>query len=309
MGCQILELDQGTPEWHDWRASGIGASEVAALFQESPYMTMRELYLLKKKLIPEYVIFGENDFIFDKGHRAEEKMRAEYFALTGDVFVPKCVVNPAYPGLIASLDGLYESDGVKRIFEAKLVGEEALEFITLTNMPPRHHYLQIQQQLLLSEAEFCLYFAQDLEGGATTITVYPDTETQMEIIQAANLFHEINLQGNVEPPMTKDDFKYTKEDGDFLKLKELQTKKTKLKEDLEQVDEDYKKELAVVYEKYGHHVCHVEMGIKVKKMERRGNIQFMDIPEVVKLGMGYLDTFRKESTTYFQAWFKKPKEN
>lgn len=307
MGCQVLEYEQGTPEWHQWRATGIGASDASALFQESPYTTLRELYLLKKGAIPEWVLFGENDYIYEKGHRAEERMRAEYFALTGQVFVPQCVENPRYPFLIASLDGLFRTDdGKLRIFEAKLVGSEALELIILTNQPLRHHFIQIQQQLLLTEAEFCVYFAQDLEGNAATVIVYPDQEFQKELLEKRDEFRNYLIH-NQEPPMTKDDFLYLNDPKEFEQLALLESKKAFAKQEFEAAEEAYKEELKRVASQYEHNICCVDAGIKIKRMERQGNIAFMEIPEVKALGQGYLDQFRKTGSKYFQAWFKKAK--
>jgi putative phage-type endonuclease len=47
MNLPILSIKQNTPEWHQWRAHGIGASEIAALYGKHPYMTEYQLWLQK----------------------------------------------------------------------------------------------------------------------------------------------------------------------------------------------------------------------------------------------------------------------
>lgn len=47
MNLPILDLKQNTPEWHQWRAQGLGASEIAALYGKHPYLTEYQLWLQK----------------------------------------------------------------------------------------------------------------------------------------------------------------------------------------------------------------------------------------------------------------------
>src|SRR5690606_24997363 len=137
------------------------------LFDASPYATKRELWLTRKKKIPAWFIDQEDkSYIFERGHAFEEKMRAEYFAMTGEEFKPVCVEDDEYPFIIASLDGLFQfrlenGEIGYKIFEAKLVGKEVKERIAREGVAgiPRNHWIQMQQQLKISKAICCVYFA------------------------------------------------------------------------------------------------------------------------------------------------------
>lgn len=46
----LVELSQGTPEWHEWRKNGIGGSDATVVEGISPYRTPRQLFYEKKGL-------------------------------------------------------------------------------------------------------------------------------------------------------------------------------------------------------------------------------------------------------------------
>lgn len=55
----IVPFEQGTEEWLQWRDSGIGASEVAAVVGESPWISLLELWAKKTGVIKSYFSVGE----------------------------------------------------------------------------------------------------------------------------------------------------------------------------------------------------------------------------------------------------------
>lgn len=296
---QVLDLEQGSPEWHRERAIRIGASEVAAAFQESPYLTERELYLFKKGMVPEW--FVQDEFIFEKGHKFEERMRGEWFALTGHHFKPTVRVNRKYPHLIASLDGEFEDT----IFEAKLVGEDVLAWITDNGRPPRHHWIQIQQQLLITKATKCIYFAHTLEDDGVVVDVFPDPEFQRELLKKTLEFSR-KLKRNEEPAMSKDDFFFAPDSPVFDELRELNDKKSKAKALHEALEQEYKFKLQEVHSSFEgqRNVANLTAKVKIKVMQKN-TIDWWSIPEVIALSKDYVNSFVKPGKEYLQAWFSK----
>lgn len=300
----IITIEQGTEPWHQWRSKGIGASESPALFNESPYFTRREVWLTKKKLIPLWFIDQGNDYIFDKGHEFEEKMRAEYFAMTGEEFSPLCVANSTYPFIIASLDGRFG----RKNFEAKLVSTEVKNEIAMSGKPPRHHWIQIQHQFLADgEAGVCIYFAHDLAGEAVVVEVFPDPLFMISLRDELLAF-QYSIENNEEPPMTKDDFHFSDNDDAFQELILIKAAKDEADKKAEFLEVEYKTKLKAIADSSPHHnVASINKAVKIKLMNKPGFIKYTDIPEVKALSPEYLSVFRGEGTSYFQAWFPKQK--
>lgn len=305
---KIVNHEQGTPAWLEWREQGVGASESAALFNESPYFTARELWLTKKKRIPSWFMDQGSDYIFDKGHEFEEKMRGEYFAMTGEEFRPLCIEHDDYPFIIASLDGAIMRGplDIYKIFEAKLVSAEVKKEIAKSGRPPEHHWIQIQQQLLISDADCCVYFAHDLTGEAVVVEVYPD-HAFIAVLKQALIDFDQSLINNQEPPMAKDDFHFSDRDEDFKELALLHSRKERLKKMFESLEEKYKNKMADIMKTEGHpNVASITHAVKIKKM-CKSYINYENIPEVQKLSKDYIESFKTQSAPYLQAWFPKQK--
>ncbi len=41
---KIIDLEQGTPEWLEWRKNGIGSSDIATIMGANPYQTPYQLW-------------------------------------------------------------------------------------------------------------------------------------------------------------------------------------------------------------------------------------------------------------------------
>lgn len=114
--CKIIELNQNTNEWLEWRKSGFSASEAPAVMGESKCFpkTPYQLYLVQT---------GQKEVVYTKamadGHKFEEKGRAAALIETGINYEPSCLSNGDY---IASLDGFNESADIK-VLEIKTTTE------------------------------------------------------------------------------------------------------------------------------------------------------------------------------------------
>lgn len=162
----ILNLVQGTPEWHAHRAKSFNASDAAAMLGVSPHKTRAQLLEERATgITPEVSEYQQR--IFDAGHEAEAYARPLAEKLLGEDLYP-CVVTDGR--LSASLDGLTLDGSV--VWECKLLNEELRQILRRVGSDssdlPLHHRVQMEQQLLLSGAEKCLFTSSDGQQGGET---------------------------------------------------------------------------------------------------------------------------------------------
>jgi putative phage-type endonuclease len=109
---------QGSPEWHDFRAHGVGASDIPVIAGESPYRSAYELWAEKTGLVPPSDPDGARAELFEIGHLMEAPLLELYERRTGRH--PKRAhqvrVSRDLPWAFASLDAIAP---VRRVVEAK----------------------------------------------------------------------------------------------------------------------------------------------------------------------------------------------
>jgi putative phage-type endonuclease len=139
---QLIEVDQNTPAWLDWRKNGIGASDAPAVLGVSPYTKPQNLWAIKVGMDVDKPV---NKYIMDKGHDFETRIRAKYEFESEGNWPSVCMQSVEFPYLRASLDGW----NGKNIIEIKMVGAK---MFASDDIPP-HHYAQFQHQMMVSDAE------------------------------------------------------------------------------------------------------------------------------------------------------------
>ena len=111
---KIVELKQGTPEWHAWRHKGIGASDASVAISKRGRSGAR---LLEEKRASEPPEDSYTNEAMDLGTELEPEARRRYNEKYGTKVRPVCVQSTQYPWLRASLDGL--SDDGSLVVEIK----------------------------------------------------------------------------------------------------------------------------------------------------------------------------------------------
>jgi putative phage-type endonuclease len=99
--CFIVELQQGTPEWREWRHKGIGSSDACVILGDNRFKSVAEL--LREKRAPARD-FGCNEAMA-RGIEDEPQARRQYAVRTGRTVGPVCLQSKRYEWLRASLDG------------------------------------------------------------------------------------------------------------------------------------------------------------------------------------------------------------
>jgi predicted phage-related endonuclease len=163
----ILDLKQGTAEWLQHRATARNASEAAAVLGYSKHMTRSELIRKKATGAVEEVDWNTQK-LFDRGHECEAKARPIVEQITGDLCPITATDDDGY--LSASFDGVTFAETI--IWENKLQNKYLIAFIAAYNDLPESHWPQVEQQLYISKADYCLFTVCDDDGAIIAQLVY-----------------------------------------------------------------------------------------------------------------------------------------
>ena len=174
-----VNIQQGTPEWHDLIRRTIGGSEVGILFGLG-HITRDELIKQKATgIVPEPSEFQAA--LFAIGHEIEAKARAIIEDLTGDEFFPSVFVDENNKSR-ASLDGINLAGDV--IIEIKTLNKKNKSYILEGEVDPINIH-QVMYNMGMSGAERCLFIVSDGTPENTFYTyVHFDIEW-MDNIQSA----------------------------------------------------------------------------------------------------------------------------
>lgn len=185
---KILSLVQGTPEWHQHRASHWNASDTPAMLGVSAHKSRQQLLdEFATGLRPE--IDAATQRRFDDGHRAEALARPLAEKIIGDELYPVIGVPDDGGKLSASFDGLTLDETTawehKRLNQAL---REALsrEGCTGADLPEMYR-VQMEQQCAVSVASRVLFMASEWDADGNLIEELhcwytPDAELRARIV-------------------------------------------------------------------------------------------------------------------------------
>ncbi|TDR30658.1 YqaJ viral recombinase family protein [Hydromonas duriensis] len=152
---QTINLTQGTPEWHTHRLTHWNASDAPAMLAQSSHKSRTALlheYVTGIK--PECTAFTQK--MFDQGHRFEALARQHIAqGIVGEVLYPCVGVSGK---LSASFDGLTMDERV--CFEHKMLNQILKACRSIEDVPIEYK-IQMQQQLMVSQASRCLFVASE----------------------------------------------------------------------------------------------------------------------------------------------------
>lgn len=149
----IVDVEQNTPEWQEWRDRGIGGSDAARAI--AGLDTARRAQLMDEKL---YGSTRPRTEAMKLGHQLEPEARRLYEAAIGVRVRPVLLQSTRYKWLLASLDGL-ALDG-SRAVEIKC-GERIHRTTCSCGRPPSEYKAQLQHYLAvtgLEEIDFWCYW-------------------------------------------------------------------------------------------------------------------------------------------------------
>jgi len=174
---KVHRIPYRTPEWYEFRKSGIGGSEIGQILRLDPYNTAARLYAEKIGMLPPKEFTNEKAFW---GHVHEDQIADMWKYWNGtkegymknyenDTIVRKCqkingfVVNPKYPWLYGSLDRkINKEGGINMLTGEPLETESVLECKSLTYWGasvwddgiPIYYMAQIHQYMIIMECDY-----------------------------------------------------------------------------------------------------------------------------------------------------------
>jgi predicted phage-related endonuclease len=192
---KVLNLKQGTPEWHAHRRTARNASEAAAMLGVSPYMTRTELLtILKTGIRPEPT--PQEQQRFDKGHAIEAALRPIAEKIIGEALYP-LVATDDEGYLSGSYDGLTMAEDIG--WECKSLNDELRAVFAQFDLAqddgscgralPIYHQIQMEQDLAISGAEKFLFSAGDIDDDGNVTDArhcwyFPNLELRDRIVKA-----------------------------------------------------------------------------------------------------------------------------
>ena len=194
--ANIIQLTQGSPEWHAYRHSRRNASESAAVLGRSPWMSPHQLWLLKTGRAETKVTQ-----VMQRGTDMEPIARAAYEEQTGLVMQPLVLESGGYS---ASLDGMtLEGDLVLEI-KCPLRGTRSDLWLDVSaGQVPEHYAIQVQHQLMVAGADLAHLWVFD--GSKGILHAIARDEAVMSRIQEGWENYQDYLTGDTPPPLTDAD--------------------------------------------------------------------------------------------------------
>jgi putative phage-type endonuclease len=196
---RIVNLDQRSEEWEQWRTAGIGGSDASSIMRVSSYTSYEELLRKKRTQLKcrhwrtkrHGGLSTPGNAAMARGVNLEPEARELYTALTGLKASPVCVIHDTRDWQRASLDGLTEDHQI--CLEIKCVKFDYHVLAVAGEVPPEYRP-QVQHQLMVTGCPVCHYFSYsksnrvDLMNRAALIQVLPDPEYQKELLAAEEEF-------------------------------------------------------------------------------------------------------------------------
>lgn len=273
---KVINLAQRTPEWHQWRRSGVTASD-ACILMGSPYKSPWRLWAEKRGLLLEADL--SNNPHVQRGVREEPIARRHYEERHGDMLLPVCAESSEVPILRASFDGLTNAG---RPVEIKAPAQkgfvDALKMGTQSGLYLRY-YAQVQTQIYVSEADSGVL---SLSHGDDHLDLpVPRDETVIsEIIGKAQSFWEC-VESGKEPlldpdrdafiPRGEDAVLWRKLSGEFRRL---ETRKRSLSKELKALEGPLAKVEERLLDLIGDFCVADAEGLRVTRFLQQGGIDY-----------------------------------
>lgn len=185
---RIIQFEQRSPEWLDWRQGGIGASEAAAVIGQSPWDTAQELWEKKMGLRPG----AKMNYAMQRGVDYEDEARAYFEERIGEEFTPICCQHDEADFVRASLDGI--NFGMTGGLEIKIPGLKTHQMALAGKVPIYYDY-QMQHQMMVADWDFIWYgsYVPETKTG-THFKVHRNEEMIAELWEAEHDFWQHVLE-------------------------------------------------------------------------------------------------------------------
>lgn len=314
---KIVNIEQNSSEWHEWRAGGIGASSMPAIMGESPYETPLQ-YWREKVGLDKPKDLSNNPHV-RRGVENEEPARQAFDSLFGEFSMPMCVEGSKSHYRV-SLDGLTSQGAVLEIkcpVEEKVqnaiqwvmdqmeadesnhgaIGREELESLGL------YYWAQVQYQLAIVNAPYAILWVWSVESSmGAKLYIYPDAEYQARLLEAADKMW--NSVQTLNPPAADADRdsltdlsdEFNQAEAEYLEAaraaKALEAELKLLKETMAVSQAKMVSEMGSFASATG------SLGLKVTKFVRKGTVDWEKLLGEIApdLDPNYIEGYRKAAS-------------
>jgi putative phage-type endonuclease len=262
----IVQLTQGTPEWLAYRLAKRNASESAAVMGLSPWTTPYLLWLMKTRRLVQ----SANQPML-RGIELEPAARAAYEQRTGLVMQPLVLQDGDYS---ASLDGQTLDGNLILEIKCPMRGSESSLWQEVANgHVPEHYAIQVQHQLMVSDADMAHLYVFDGRNGI--LHQIERDETCMERIKAAWDVFQPYLDGDCPPPLSEADTVLRTDTQWIDAAKVFSDAKRAADEHAERLELARKALIALA-----QHPKESGAGVSVTRFWKVGNVDYKRVPEL-----------------------------
>lgn len=268
MAYRLVNIQQNTSEWFEWKKGKIGASYIASIMGLSPFETPLMLY----DRIQNDVSIPDNDAM-RKGRELEPIARDHinnrpYLQAN---YQPVCMERTDFPWMIASLDA-YDKDVIFRLREIKCPGEKT-HSIAVNGKVPEYYWVQCQWQMWVS-GEIEQYYDSFYNGNLVSIRVPVDRVFEEKMVADVKLFYKRLLEFDPPEPCDRD---YVQIEEQYPRMVALIYQDLcKQVDDLEKQKEIQRK---VLIEASGNRNCKIGP-LRLTKVISKGVVSWKDLAQV-----------------------------
>ncbi|WP_417621445.1 lambda-exonuclease family protein [Parasphingorhabdus sp.] len=149
---KIIELQQDTDEWLQWRWSGLGSSDAPTIMKQNPWKSRGDLF--EERLAQKTPV--QNRAMLE-GKKSEPLARKSYIEKVQTHAKPACLQSEAFPFMLASLDGINLESG--KVVEIKCGKSSYQRSLGRGGFPPPYYIAQLQHILAVTGFEQIDYFS------------------------------------------------------------------------------------------------------------------------------------------------------
>lgn len=284
----IVDLIQGSREWHLFRKSHIGASDTPIILGASPWSTPHKLWMNK---MSEEVEMGPISSAMFHGIKMEEEARKSCCEHLGIEFIPQVRACANRPWMSASFDGVNDQGNIFVEIKCPYSCSEDHKMAKEGRVPSKY-FPQLQHQMYVLGTDFGYYWSYYKpvgEGKADTALVRvirDEVYIQNSMLPSLEKFWELMLTFQ-SPPITWKDYKIREDQEWKVNAYQYNYLSEKILE-MEDKRDLVKKELIRLSN--GENVQ--GGGIKLIKKVVSGRIDYKSIPELEEVD---LENYRKPS--------------
>lgn len=284
---KVIDLEQGSPEWLEFRKGKIGGSAAPAIMGVSPWKTPYKLY-------NELISGDEKTFVspaMRRGNELEPMIRDQVNKELGMNFEPKVIQSASLPWMYISLDGM--------------VGVTFLEIKTTSviedhegarkGIVPKKYYPQLQHAFLVGGFEKG-YYASYCNDDLVIIEVPRDEKYIKKLRDEEIAFYEKVI--NFDPPENPDgkdvssDNNWEKLEQDYIIIdREIAEIKKKLK-----ILEASKKKFIEAFKELSNNESAFGNRVKLRVGSRKSGYDLDNIPQLKGVDLEPYTKYSQTST-------------